>query len=216
MRDIPLRDITVAVVDDHPIVCEGLVRVISDCDGFQVVGVAGTASDAKALLRDRAPDLLVLDLDIPGSGLSVLADIARSGIATAVVVLSVSENPGDVTGALRLGAAGYVLKGIGGGPLCEVLRSVATGGSYVTPHLAARLLAAVEPPAPAARTSGDAPALSRREAEIHALVRQGCCNKDIGRRLSLSEKTIKHYLTNMFRKLDVHNRTELALHSPGK
>jgi DNA-binding NarL/FixJ family response regulator len=208
-----MRDITVAVVDDHPIVCEGLVRVISDCPGFQIVGTAATASAAKALALDLAPDLLLLDLGIPGLGLSIIADIARGGTGTSVVVLSASENPDDVICALRQGAAAYILKGIGGATLCEVLRTVASGSGYVTPHLAARLIASMETLATAGPPD-EARILSKREAEIHALIRQGCCNKDIGRRLSLSEKTVKHYLTNMFRKLDVRNRTELALHSP--
>lgn len=210
-----MSDITVAIVDDHPVVCEGLVRVISGCDGFAVVGMAGTAAEAIALTRDLAPDILVLDLNIPGSGTSVLEEIARMDGPTSAVVLSMSENAEDVVRCLQRGAAAYVLKGTSGRELADILRSVAAGNCYVTPHLAARLIASMDRPAPADPVQ-DLQTLSRREAEIHALVRQGCCNKDIGRRLSLSEKTVKHYMTNMFKKLDVRNRTELALHDPGR
>lgn len=209
-----MRNVTVAIVDDHPIVCEGLAKIVADCEGFSVIGVAGTACEATAMTLERRPDLLILDLNIPGGGLSVLADLARQAIATRIVVLSISEGPDDVVGALRLGAAAYVLKGTGGAELCAILHSVAEGGCYVTPHLAARLIAATQPATAAGQHPEDARMLSKREAEIYALVRQGCCNKDIGRRLSLSEKTVKHYLTNMFKKLAVRNRTELALHTP--
>lgn len=208
-----MRNVTVAVVDDHPIVCEGLARILSEREGFCVVGIAGTAHQAIALTVGREPDILVLDLNIPGSGMTVIGDIAPRGLRTAIVVLSMSEDPNDVIGALRLGAAAYVLKGISGDGLCDVLRSVAQGNSYVTPHLAAHVIASMEGSMIAGQPD-EARILSRREAEIHALIRQGCCNKDIGRRLSLSEKTVKHYLTNIFRKLDVRNRTELAMHDP--
>ncbi|TBN41997.1 response regulator transcription factor [Paracoccus subflavus] len=209
-----MRNVTVAIVDDHPIVCEGLAKIVSECEEFSVIGVAVTASEATALTLERRPDLLILDLNIPGGGMSVICDLARQATGTRIVVLSMSEAPDDVIGALRLGAAAYVLKGTGGAELCAILRAVAEGGCYVTPHLAARLIAAAEPPKAAAGHPEDARMLSKREAEIYALVRQGCCNKDIGRRLSLSEKTVKHYLTNMFKKLEVRNRTELALHAP--
>lgn len=146
--------------------------------------------------------------------MSVLRDIARRDVPVATVVLSMSEQPEDVITCLRQGAAAYVLKGISGAGLVEVLRAVADGSSYVTPHLAARLIASMAAPAAAESCDEEARSLSRREAEIYALVRQGCCNKEIGRRLCLSEKTVKHYLTNMFKKLAVRNRTELALHAP--
>lgn len=210
-----MPDITVAIVDDHPVVCEGLAGVISDCQGLSLAGVADTASKAIAMVLDLAPDILVLDLNIPGSGQSVLVEIARQNSPTSAIVLSMSDQPGDVIGCLRLGAAAYVLKGTSGKELCTVIRSVAEGNSYVTPHLAARVIASLN--LPAVSGGGDeVRSLSKREAEIYDLVRKGCCNKDIGRRLSLSEKTVKHYLTNMFKKLEVRNRTELALHSPWK
>lgn len=210
-----MQDITVAIVDDHPLVCEGLSRVIADCEGLSLAGVAGTAGTAIAMVLERKPDILVLDLNIPGSGHSVLAEIVRQGSSTLAIVLSMSEQASDVIGCLRLGAAAYVLKGTSGKDLCEVIRSVAEGNCYVTPHLAARLMASLNLPAvPDQREQGnELRSLSKREAEIYGLIRQGCCNKDIGRRLSLSEKTVKHYLTNMFKKLEVRNRTELALHS---
>lgn len=208
-----MRETTIAIIDDHPVVCEGLSRIIGDSVGFRIVGTAGTARDAVDLVLNTHPDLVILDLNIPGSGMTVIAELAQRAAGVRVVVLSMSECSDDVVGALRGGAAAYVLKGIGGAELCAILHLVADGGSYVAPQLAARLIAAPDL-SPAAGQPEDARALSRREAEIYTLVRQGCCNKDIGRRLSLSEKTVKHYMTNMFRKLEVRNRTELAMHAP--
>ena len=207
-----MADSTVAVVDDHPIVREGLIQVVRGFGGFRVIGAGDTAADAVAMAQRDAPDILILDLGIPGTGMEAIRAITQAGLRTRILVLTISERPQDVMDAMRLGAAGYVLKGISGDELKQVMNRLVNGIGHITPHLAARILGTPgHMPAPAPEV--DAGILSKREGEIYVLIRRGCCNKEIGRSLNLSEKTVKHYLTNIFRKLDVRNRTELAMHA---
>lgn len=201
--------IKVAVVDDHPLVREGIVHAISSSDDMQVVGQGGTAGEAVDLVRLIGLDILLLDLSIPGLGISALEAVNSLPVHAKVIVLTVSEDSGDVLEALRNGACGYVLKGISCTDLRDVVRRVHRAERYVSPELGARLLSDLS-----RNTFRSSSSLSRRETDIVQLIRRGCCNKDIANRLRISEKTVKHYLTTIFRKLEVRNRTELALLDP--
>lgn len=205
------QSIRVAVVDDHPLVREGIVHVIAAAaDDMEVVGQGATATEAVALVRERVPDVLLLDLSIPGLGLTALGEMAAMQSPTKVIVLTVSEDSSDVLEALRQGASGYVLKGISGSDLREIVRRVHRSEGYISPQLGARLLSDLS------RNPVRRDCLSKRETEIVQLVRRGCCNKEIAKRLEIGEKTVKHYMTTIFRKLDVRNRTELALRDPSR
>lgn len=205
-----LPSIRVAVVDDHPLVREGIIHAIgAAADDIMVVGEGATAVEAVELVRTLTPDVLLLDLNIPGLGLVALGEIARMQFPTRVIVLTVSEDSDDVMEALRHGVSGYVLKGIRGSDLKDIIRRVHCSERYVSPELAARLLSDLS--RPSIRPDD---CLSRRESEIFRLVRRGCCNKDIAKHLGITEKTVKHYMTTIFRKLEVRNRTELAVLNP--
>ncbi|MDQ1901636.1 response regulator transcription factor [Paracoccus sp. WLY502] len=205
-----LHPIRVAVVDDHPLVREGIIHAIgASAEDITVVGEGATAAEAVELVRTLAPDILLLDLSIPGLGLVALEEMARMQFQTRVIVLTASEDSGDVMEALRHGVSGYILKGIRGSDLKDIIRRVHRSERYVSPELAARMLSDLSRPSVRADDC-----LSRREAEIVRLVRQGCCNKDIAKHLDISEKTVKHYMTTIFRKLEVRNRTELAVLNP--
>lgn len=205
-----LNSIRVAVVDDHPLVREGIIHAIgAAADDIMVVGEGATAAEAIGLVRTLAPDVLLLDLSIPGLGLVALGEMARLQFQTKVIVLTASEDSGDVMEALRHGVSGYILMGICGADLKDIIRRVHRSERYVSPELAARLLSDLSRPSV---RSDDC--LTRREAEIVRLVRRGCCNKDIAKQLDISEKTVKHYMTTIFRKLEVRNRTELAVMDP--
>ncbi|TNC68238.1 response regulator [Rubellimicrobium roseum] len=202
--------IKIGVVDDHPLVREGIVYAIGTSDDIQVVAQGATAEEALRLVRQHEPDILLLDLSIPGLGLVALREIKRLEIGTKVVILTVSEDNGDVLEALRCGASGYILKGISGTDLKDALRRIHGAEPYVSPELGARLLSDISRNLETVN-SKRSNRLSEREREIFKLVRRGYCNKEIGNSLNISEKTVKHYMTNIFKKLDVRNRTELAL-----
>jgi DNA-binding NarL/FixJ family response regulator len=203
--------IRVIVVDDHPLLREGVARSLQDSGAFTVVGQGGTAEEAVRLAMGLAPDLALLDLSMPGGGIEAARGIADSAPDVRIVVLTVSENDDDIIEALRAGAKGYVLKGVGSAELMEILRGVANGESYVSPGLAARILSEMrdggsrEPPDDPLAT------LTPREEEILRLVGTGLSNKQVALKLDLQEKTVKHHMTRILSKLQVRNRTEAAL-----
>jgi two-component system, NarL family, nitrate/nitrite response regulator NarL len=202
--------IRVAIVDDHPMVREGVAHVIADEAGFEVVAKGGTSHDAVEIVRIHNPDILVLDISIPGGGISALQSIVKLGKNSKVLMLTVSDDQSDVFDALNLGAQGYVLKGISGPELIQALRAVHFDGHYLSPNLGAKMLTDIS------RHKLDAHVeihnrLTEREEGVLKLVQLGKANKEIGLALNLSEKTIKHYMGNLFKKLNVKSRTELAV-----
>lgn len=199
--------IRVILADDHPLLLEGLVSTLRHAEGFEVLGQAADAPGAVRLAREHLPDLAVLDVTMPGGGLQAARDIATACPSTKIVMLTVSEDDDDVLAAMKAGASGYVLKGVSAGPLVQVLRSVHAGEVYVAPSLAwsmLRELSRPQPPDPLAD-------LSAREREVLECVAAGMSNQEIGVQLSLAEKTIKHYMTNVLAKLQVRSRVEAAL-----
>jgi DNA-binding NarL/FixJ family response regulator len=203
------ESIRIAIVDDHPLFREGVARSLGEMGGFELVGEGASAEDAERLARASTPDILLLDISMPGGGLNALAAILAAMPEQKVVMLTVSETNADVAQALKAGARGYVLKGVGSKALAEILRDVANGQSYVSPSLSARLLSDLLQP------TGSKPdplsQLTGREAEILKLVAEGLSNKEVAARLSLQEKTVKHHMTRVLAKLNVRNRTEAAL-----
>lgn len=201
--------IRIAVIDDHPLFRGGVVRTLTEGAGFDVVGEGGSADEAVELVARRLPDIVLLDISMPGGGIEAARRIGAEFPAVRIVMLTVSEADDDVLAALKAGARGYVLKGVGAEELTGVLRGVAAGASYVSPNLAARVLAAMRDQANDAADPIDG--LTRREEDILRLVSRGLSNKEVGRELDLQEKTVKNYMTNILQKLQARNRVEAAL-----
>ncbi|MDW9468446.1 response regulator [Sinorhizobium meliloti] len=205
-----MTGIRVAVVDDHPLFREGVTRSLSEIDGFEIVAEGGSRNEAVAIAQSLNPDVMLLDISMPGGGLNAVPAILSVAPSQKIVMLTVSEANDDVAAALKEGAKGYILKGIGARALAEVIRTVASGESYVAPTLSAKLLTG--------QLANSAPAksnlvaeLTRREQEVLHLVASGMSNKQIARKLDLHEKTVKHHMTQIMAKLDVANRTEAAM-----
>jgi DNA-binding NarL/FixJ family response regulator len=198
--------IRVAVADDHPMFRAGVVGSLREVEDIEMVGEAGDAASALALARTELPDVIILDIAMPGSGLSAAREIATACPATRIVMLTVSEDEDDLLAAVKAGASGYVLKGAGAGELVRVIRSVNAGEVYVAPALAWGMLREMQTP----RTS-PFDELTEREREVLELVAEGLSNQEVGDRLGLAEKTIKHYMTNILGKLQVRSRVEAAL-----
>jgi two-component system nitrate/nitrite response regulator NarL len=202
----------VLIADDHPLYRDGVARTLAERAGFQVAGACGSAADAVSLAERLRPDLVLLDISMPGGGIEAARRIATLDGAIKIVMLTVSERDEDVMEALKAGAHGYALKGVGASELVDIVRTVASGGSFVSPTLAARLLQAMQTPDRADRSSGDPlAALAPREEQILGLVAKGLSNKEVARELDLQEKTVKHYMTSILQKLHVRNRVEAAL-----
>jgi len=199
--------IRIAIVDDHPLFREGVARSLGEIGGFEVVGEGASAEDAERLVAAMRPDIVLLDISMPGGGLAAAANIMTGHPGQKIVMLTVSEANADVAQALNAGARGYVLKGVGSKALAEILSNVAAGESYVSPTLSARLLSNLLHPTNADRFMQ----LTDRETEILRLVAKGLSNKEVAKRTSLQEKTVKHHMTRILHKLNVRNRTEAAL-----
>ena len=201
--------IRLAIVDDHPLFREGVMRSLSEIGGFEIVAEGCSAEDALGIAAETRPDILLMDISMPGGGLKALAAILDRHPRQKIVMLTVSEANEDISRALNGGARGYVLKGVGSKTLAEILRTVASGESYLSPLLSARLLSTLTSLTPAA--TGPISALTGREHEILERVAAGLSNKRVALELKLQEKTVKHHMTRILSKLNVQNRTEAAM-----
>jgi two-component system, NarL family, nitrate/nitrite response regulator NarL len=200
--------IRIIVADDHPLFRDGVINSLRSAPDLQVIGEADNAEDAVRLVREELPDVALLDVTMPGGGgIEAARRIASSCPATRIVMLTVSEDEDDLLAAMKAGASGYVLKGVSAHELAAVVRSVSSGEVYVAPSLAFGLLREMSRP----RESDPLSELSSRERQVLELVGSGLSNQEIGLRLGLAEKTIKHYMTNILTKLQVRSRVEAAL-----
>ena len=207
-----LTPIRLVLADDHPIYRDGVARILQEAGGFDVVGQAQDGEAAAQLCELLMPDLVLLDISMPkGSGIGALARIMQMEKPPLVAMLTASEDEGDLMQVLKLGAAGYILKGIGGSELIELVRDLAAGRSYVSPGLAGRLLVAMRGNPAGAVAPNPLADLSRREEDILRYVAQGLSNKEVGAHLDIQEKTVKHYMTSILQKLHVRNRVEAAM-----
>jgi DNA-binding NarL/FixJ family response regulator len=204
------KSLRVAIVDDHPLFREGVANMLASVDGIEVVGQGATAAEALKVAQECAPDVLLLDVCLPGGGVEAAANIAGTCPSVRIVMLTASESEQDVAAALQAGARGYILKGSSGREVVETLRTIASGDSYVAPNLAARLLIKKSKGIEAA-VDHNPHDLTTREEEIFALVARGMSNKEIARVFKCTERTIKHHMTNIMQKLNVRNRVEAAL-----
>ena len=202
--------IRLVIADDHPIYREGLARSLSDHEVFSVVGQAADAAGAVELARRMRPDVVLLDISMPGGGLMALDGIMKDAAPPAVAMLTVSEEDADIVDALKAGAKGYILKGIGSRELADVVRELAAGRTYLSPSLAMKVLEAMHRPKPQP-VSSPVDDLTKREEDILRLVAAGKSNKEVARDLELQEKTVKHYMTAILQKLHARNRVEAAL-----
>ncbi len=209
--------IRIVLADDHPLYRDGVSTSLSSEPGFEVVGECATADEAVSVVSNLLPDVVLLDIAMPGGGIDAAERISTACPVVKILMLTASEDENDVYAALETGASGYILKGIGGDELIAIVRAVYDGESYVSPNLAARLLIDLRKGGRGGSRQGDPFAeLTAREEQILKSVAQGLSNKEIALKLTLSEKTIKHYMTNILKKLQVRNRVEAAIKARGR
>lgn len=204
--------IHVIIADDHALFRDGLATILNMETDIQVVGQASNAQEAIELAKDLLPDLILLDIDMPGGGLDAARVIAEQCLVTKIIILTASEDDDHLIKAIKMGARAYILKGVAARELLRILRSVWAGESYVPPALAASLLLEMHESKSQDRKTGNLlDELTEREHQILEGLAAGMSNREIGEKLFLSEKTVKHYMTNILQKLQVRNRVEAAL-----
>jgi two-component system, NarL family, nitrate/nitrite response regulator NarL len=203
--------IRIAIADDHAVLRESLCALLSSHHDFEVVGTASNGSEALQLVEEQCPDVLVLDLFMPGTdGFEVLRRLDRSGTRVASVVLTGSDNQPDYVQVVRLGARGLVLKGDSPEALFAAIRTVADGELAFTDDVAQGVLMAMSAENQPERAI-NLERLSERERQIAALVSRGMKNKDIAVQLAISENTVKRHLQSIFSKTGARDRLELAV-----
>ncbi|MEO8138064.1 MAG: response regulator transcription factor [Gemmatimonadota bacterium] len=196
--------IRVMLVDDHAIVREGIRHVLSATPGVEVVAEAGDGEAALRLAAEARPDIVVLDLSLPGAGgLEVTARLRDSLPLVRVLILSVHDHPEYVLGAVRAGAQGYLRKDTSPAELREALRAVARGESYFSPPVARHLTAAVRGDPPAADAGARLARLTPREREVLGGIAAGETSRAIATRLGLSPRTVESHRESLARKLDI-------------
>lgn len=205
--------IRLVIIDDHPIFFrEGVASILGSEPDIEIVAQGISADDALSMTRDFLPDVILLDVNMPGGGLNAAQAIANSFPVVKIIMLTGSADEDDVLAALKAGAHAYVLKGVAARELNGILHTVYAGEGYVTPSLAANLLSEMKTPTREKQAQPDAfDELTERERQILELIAAGTSNKEIGQKLFLTEKTIKHYVTNILQKLHVNNRVQAAL-----
>jgi DNA-binding NarL/FixJ family response regulator len=203
------RPVSVLVVDDHRLMREGTAALLRADERVEVAGLARDGREALSLAERRAPDVVLLDLDMPElGGLETCAALRERHPGMEVLILTVSERDDDLYAALRLGAAGYLLKDMPPNELVQAVLEAGRGEPRIAPRLARRMLA--ELGGEGARAADPLAVLSAREREILALVAEGLRNREIAERLFLSEATVKTHVRNVLKKLRFRNRAQAA------
>jgi len=199
----PIRMI---VADDHPIVRDGLVAILSTQPDFEIIATAGTGRETTRLVSELQPDVLLLDLEMPEmDGVETLQHLRDSQISVRTVVFTAFDTDERIVGAVQAGAQGYLLKGAPREEIFNAIRVVYAGGSLLQPVVASRLLKQVtgeRPPSP------NIDALTPREQHVLRLLAQGLQNKEIAAELTITERTVKFYVSSILGKLGAGNRTE--------
>jgi DNA-binding NarL/FixJ family response regulator len=187
------------IVDDHPVVRDGLSSMFTDDPGFHVLGQAGDGAEAVRLAKELRPDVILMDLRMPGmDGVAAIAELAKQGVPTRVLVLTTYDTDSHVLPAIEAGATGYLLKDAPRAELLRAVRAAAGGEAVLSPSVAARLMNRV-------RTPNTGP-LSARELEVLGLVAAGTTNREAAATLFITEATVKTHLLNIYAKLGVSDR----------
>jgi DNA-binding NarL/FixJ family response regulator len=208
MRMPDAKPITILLVDDHPVVRDGLAAMLATELDFHVIGMAGTGAEAMQRAAELAPDIVLLDLEMPtGHGVAVIEHLRAEASPARVIVFTAFDQDEQIMAAIRAGAQGYLLKGAPRQELFRAIRTVAAGGSLLQPAITTKLLRRI-------READEL--LTLREREVLGLLALGHPNKRIARELTISERTVKFHVGSILEKLGCGNRTQAVAAARGR
>lgn len=202
--------ISVAFVDDHPVLLTGLEALFKAEDKFDVKAVGCCADDALEIAKTHEPNVIIVDLNMPGKVLEAISRISARHRATRVLAFTASTSVENAIAALEAGCRGYVLKGSSQDDLSEAITKVHSNDTYITPGFSNKVIGGLRTAA-LRRATAQSCRLSTREEQVVALLLRGKTNKEIADKLSISDKTVKHYMTVLMQKMNVRNRIEVVL-----
>ena len=204
-----MSKIKIVIADDHSLMRQGLEQLLSLNASFQVIGLAVNGQDALHQCVTLMPDVLLLDINMPLlNGIQTLRRIKDMGLKTKVIMLTIHDDKEYLMETLNIGAQGYMLKDADSDSLSTAIKVVHQGGTYIQPTLANYLVADFK-----ANNHVQQQVLTRRELEVISLIAEGLNNKEIADTLYISEKTVKNHVSNIFKKIDVSDRTQAAIYA---
>jgi len=206
--------IRVLVVDDQELFRRGLTMLLNVESDIEVVGEASSGAEAVGLCHTEAPDVVLMDVRMPKQhGIEACASIKEAAPGARIIMLTVSDDEGDLYDAVKSGASGYLLKDSSIDEVSQAIRVVADGQSLISPSMAAKLIDEFKTMSKPERSQGPALKLTERELEVLRLVAKGLSNRDVAQRLAISENTVKNHVRNMLEKLQLHSRMEAVMYA---
>lgn len=206
--------INVLIADDHPIVRQGLKQILELESDIVVVAQASNGSEAVKLTKEVKPDVILMDINMPGTnGLQAIKELKEEKVPSRIIVLTIHEDREYLFKTLQMGAEGYVLKDAEPSVLINAIRSVNNGQSFIQPNLTKELVREFNRVTLHEKEKTEDNNLTSREVEVLGLIAEGMINKEIAKQLYISEKTVKNHVSNIFKKLDVSDRTQAAIYA---
>jgi len=197
-------EIRIVVVDDHTLFRRGLVGLLAEMEGFQVAGEAANGQDALGIIATEKPDIVLLDVNMPGmSGIQTLAAMRKQGLDSPVLMLTISQHEDDLIGAIRAGASGYLLKNVEPETLRQTIKQVVAGKSVLAPEVTEQVFRLVR-----SGQLDSANLLTDREVEVLRFLSRGLTTSQTGAEMFISENTVKTHIRHILEKLEVSNRAE--------
>lgn len=206
--------IRVLIADDHPLIRQGIKQILELEKDMTVVAQAGNGDEAVRMAQETKPDIILMDINMPDiNGIQAISRLKELDIPSKIIVLTIHEDREYLVKTLQLGADGYILKDADAQMLMEAIRSVYNGQSFIQPSMTKQLVNEFNKVTLQEKNKHEENGLTEREIEVLKLVAEGMLNKEIAKALYISEKTVKNHISNIFRKLNVSDRTQAAIYA---
>lgn len=206
--------IRILIADDHPLIRQGIKQILELEEDMTVVAQAGNGDEAVRMAQETKPDIILMDINMPDiNGIQAISRLKELDIPSKIIVLTIHEDREYLVKTLQLGADGYILKDADAQMLMEAIRNVHNGQSFIQPSMTKQLVNEFNKVTLQEKDKHEENRLTKREIEVLKLIAEGMLNKEIAKALYISEKTVKNHISNIFKKLNVSDRTQAAIYT---